>query len=113
MIRQRLCLTQLGALQHSKQQMCKRSQCATIPVAFGVRGWLLTGPLGGAPLASPADDLLGFMPARLALDPGTRWLTPSPWESLHPSRPVSSHSPVGILALIDVAHDVCMAPAIV
>jgi len=54
------------------------SQCATIPVALGVRGWLWTGPFCGAPLASPPDDLLGFMLARFMLDPGTMVLTPSP-----------------------------------
>ena len=54
------------------------SQCATMPVAFGVRGWLCTGPFCGAPLASPADDLLGAMLARFMLDPGTMVLTPSP-----------------------------------
>ena len=65
-------------------------QCATIPLVGGVRGWLLTGPFGGAPFANDADDLVGFMPARFALDPGTRWLTPSPLESLqHSTAPIT------------------------
>ena len=63
----------------------KNCYCATIPVVLGVRGWLLTGPFDGAPFASDADDWLGFMPAKFALDPGTRWLTPSPSESLQRS----------------------------
>lgn len=64
------------------------SQCATIPVEFGVRGWLLTGPFCGAPLASEADDLLGFMAARFMLEPGTMLLTPSPRESLNMQSPL-------------------------